>query len=80
MEIIIIFISFAIFTAVLFYKIGRDSYQKKHEFMVKYTIADLYETFAEEFYPNDPDGKMKIAHRMRARAQYDLLQMEKAGL
>lgn len=80
MEIIIIFISFAIFTAVLFYKIGRDSYQKKHEFMVKYTIADLYSTFADEFYPGDPDGKMKIAHRMRARAAYDLIQLQKVGL
>jgi len=80
MELTFVFISFAIFTAVLFYKIGRDSYQKKHEFIVKYTINDLYETFAAEFYPNDPDGKMKIAHRMRARAAYDLIQLQRTGL
>ena len=80
MDIIFVFISFAIFTAVLFYKIGRDYYKKKHEFIVKYTINDLYATFADEFYPNDPDGKMKIAHRMRARAAYDLIQLQRTGL
>ncbi len=80
MEIVLTFISFAIFTAVLFFKLGRDSYQKKHEFIVKYTINDLYETFAAEFYPGDPEGKMKIAHRMRARAAYDLIQLQRSGL
>lgn len=80
MEITFVFLSFAIFTAVLFYKIGRDSYQKKHEFIVKYTINDLYSTFADEFYPDDPDGRLKIAQRMKARAQYDLIQLQKVGM
>lgn len=80
MEIILTFLSFTIFTAVLFFKIGRDYQRKSHDFIVKYVVNDIYETCAAEFYPGDPDGKTKVSRRMAMRAMGDLRKMTEAGL
>ena len=80
MEIIFPVISVLIFTAVLFYKFGRDSKKSYSPDIVKYILNDLYESLAAEFYPDDLEGKNKIARRMYIRAKSDLEKLEGLGL